>query len=117
MLVPVAVVGRVAVAVVRVVDVIAVGDRHVAAAVGVLVRMLPMGLVILGFALVHMVVVKRVKVAVVRVVDVIAVGNGNVAAAGTMGMGMVCVDCHRGPSWECVMASFTMWLTWASTSW
>ncbi len=78
--VPVAFVGRVAVAVVQVVDVVAVRYARVPAALAVpvvvaLVRGVPRGL-----ALVPVAAVRAVQMAVVRVVDVVAVGYLGVPA-------------------------------------
>ena len=80
-LVVVAVMGGVPVAVVHVVDMVAVRDRDVAAAflVGVLVTV--MRVVRCGLALVVVAVVRGMQVPVVHIVDVITVGYRDVAAA------------------------------------
>lgn len=88
MIVVVAVVRGVPVSVVDVVDVIAVWDRHVAAAVtmgvvGVLVRNVRRGL-----ALVPVPLVVAVQVSVVDVVDMVAVRHHDVAAAIAVGVGV-----------------------------
>ena len=99
MLVPVAVVEGVAVAVVDVVDVIAVGNGLVAAARTVLmICVIVVHDVLGGNALVPVAVVLAVCVAVVDVVDVIAVGDRLVTAVGAVGVGVVVMlrarECH-----------------------
>ncbi len=112
MIVPVAFVGGVAVPVVDVVDVVAVGDGDMSAAfaVGVVVSRV-LG-VALGGALVEVPVVGGVQVPVVDVVDVVAVGNGDMPAALTVDVGVVGVLDVCGGHWcsscECRMASLTM---------
>ncbi|GAU70894.1 hypothetical protein SSP35_23_00840 [Streptomyces sp. NBRC 110611] len=69
------------VAVVHVVDVIAMGHRDVAAAFPVRVVVTGVLFVAARFALVHMVLVAPVQMAVVHVVDVIAVRDCYMAAA------------------------------------
>ncbi|MCP2320499.1 hypothetical protein APR12_005881 [Nocardia amikacinitolerans] len=81
MFVVVAVVGRVAVAVVDVVDVVAMGDGDVAAALTVLVVVCGALGVAGGLAFVEVAFVGAVQVAVVDVVDVVAVRDGDMAAA------------------------------------
>jgi hypothetical protein len=119
--VPVTVVGGVTVPVVDVVDVVLVGHGDVAAALPVDVVMIRMLGVILGRALVEMPIVSGMQMTVVDIIDVIAVGDGDVATTvavnvGVVGMFEVSVR-HRCSSWECRMASLTMWPTWASASW
>lgn len=80
------VVGGVAVAVVDVVDVVAVGNGDVAAAFTVHVVVVRGFGVTGGFAFVEVAVVGAVQVAVVDVVDVIAVRDGDMAAALAVGM-------------------------------
>jgi len=80
-LVVVAVVCRVPMAVVHVVDVVAVRDRYVAAALGVRVLVAVVRGVVGRLALVDVAVVVAVQMPVVHVVDVVAVRNGDVAAA------------------------------------
>ena len=112
MVVPVAFVGGVAVPVVDVVDVVAVGDGDMSTAfpVGVIVSRV-LG-VTLGGALVEMPLMGSVKVPVVDVVDMVAVGDGDMPAAVTVDMGVVGVlevsSAHGCSSWECLMASLTM---------
>jgi len=119
--VPVAFVKGVPVTVVDVVDVIVVGDGDVAAAFAVGVVVARMFGVAVGGALVEMVTVSGMQVPVVDVVDVVAVRDGDVAATLAMHMGVASVfdmgGGHGWSSWECRMASLTMWPTWASASW
>ena len=89
--VPVALMGGVAVAVVEVVHVIAVGDGNVAAALAVLVSVILMNVVLGGLALVPVAIVLTVDMTFVEVVGVVAVWEGNVAAIGAMGVGVVFV--------------------------
>ena len=85
MLVPVTVVGGMAMPVVQVVEMIAVRDRLVTAVRAVLVRVGDVHHVEdLGVALVPVAFVVVVGVAVVEVIDVIAVAHGDVAALGTV---------------------------------
>lgn len=121
MVVPVAFVGRVAVTVVDVIDVVIVGHGDVPTtfAVGVVVPgVLEVGA---GGALVEVPLVGRVQVPLVDIVDVVAVGDGDVAAAVTMYVSVPWVlevgRGHERSSWECLMVSLTMWPTWASASW
>jgi hypothetical protein len=82
--VPVSFVGGVAVAVVDVVDVIAMRDGDVTA-VGLVQVVVPVVDDVLGgFTLIHVVLVGAVHVPVVGVVDVVGVLEGYVAAAGTV---------------------------------
>jgi hypothetical protein len=110
--VPVVVVGGVAVPVVDVVDVIMVGDGDVAATVDMGVIVSDLFGVVFGSALVEVSVVSGVEVAVVDVVDVTPVRDGDmttavtvpVSVAGVFGMG----GGHGCSSCECRMASLTM---------
>jgi hypothetical protein len=86
MVVPVAVVLRVPVTVVDVVDVIAVGDGLVPAVLAVLVFVALVRGVGAGLALVPVAVVLRVQMPLVRVVDVVAVRHRRVAAALAVGV-------------------------------
>ncbi len=100
MFVVVIVVDRVPATVVDVVDVVAVRDGHVAAALAVLVSVgLVYGVLAAGLAFVEVSVVGLVQVPVVDIVDVIGVRDGHVAAALTVGVGvtfMLYVCCgHR----------------------
>jgi hypothetical protein len=110
--VPVAFVGGMAMPVVDVVDMVAMGDGDVPAAfpVGVIVSDV-LGVTLAG-ALVEVTVMSRVKVPVVDVVDMVAMGDGDVPAAVTVNMGVVRVlevgGGHRYSSWACRMASLTM---------
>ncbi len=88
MLVVVILVGRVAVPVVRIIDVITVGHGNVSAALAVRV-VVPVVRGVLGpLALVEMVVVRAVQMPVVRVVDVPLVRHGDMSAAFTVSMVM-----------------------------
>lgn len=91
MLVPVARVGGVTVAVVDVVDMVAMGDRLVAAAVAVLVRMVIVG-DMRKRVLVIVVVVGMVGMAVVDVVDVAFVLRAGVATIGSVLVSVVVVN-------------------------
>jgi hypothetical protein len=110
--VPVAFVEGMAVPVVDVVDVVAVGDGDVSTAFPVNVIVSRVLGVALGTALVEVSVVGGVKVPVVDVVDVVAVGDGHVAATISVNVhvvGVLGVDGgHRCSSWACRMASLTM---------
>ena len=87
MLVVVVAVSGVAVAVVHVVDVIAVGDGNVAAALPVGVVAMRFSLyVIVGLALVPVAFVLAVDVAIVYEVDVIAVRESDMSAAFAVGV-------------------------------
>jgi hypothetical protein len=110
--VPVPFVRGMAVPVVDVVDVVAVGDGDMSAAfpVGVIVSRV-LGVALDG-ALIEVPVVGGVKMPVVDVVDVVAVGDGDMSAAFPVDMGVVGVlevsSGHGCSSWECRMASLTM---------
>ncbi len=92
MVVPVALMGGVAVAVVQVVHVVAVRDRYVAAAFTMGVVGVRLGFNVLGgLALVPVAIMLTVNVALVEVVGVVTVREGNVAAIGAVGVGMVFV--------------------------
>ena len=84
--VPVALMGGVAVAVVEVVHVIAVGDGNVAAALAMLVSVILMNVVLGGLALVPVSLVLAVDVAIVYEVDVIAVRESDMSAAFAVGV-------------------------------
>ena len=88
-LAPVAVVRCVAVAVVDVVDVIAMRHRFVPAARTVLVIVIFVDHVLGWHALVPVAIVFAMGVAVVDVVDVIAVGDRFVSTVGAVGMGVI----------------------------
>ena len=90
-IVPVALVGGVAVAVMDVVHVVAVGDGDVATVRAVLVVVAFVDVVLLGLALVPVAFMLAVEVAVVDVVGVVAVGDGDVAAVGAVGVGVAFV--------------------------
>lgn len=83
-IVPVTVMGRVAVAVVDVVHVVSVGNGHVTAALAVRVIVTGVLAVRAGFALVRVPLVLAVQVAVVHVVDVTVVRDRHVTAALTV---------------------------------
>ena len=91
MLVPMAVVKCVAVAVVDVVDMVAVGNGLVTTARTVLVFVVLMGDVLFRYTFIPMAVVLAVGVTVVDVVDVVAVWHGFVATVWPMGVGVVVV--------------------------
>lgn len=82
-------VGGVAVAVVDVVDVVAVGDGDVPAAGAVFVGVGGVLDVCCGLALVEVTVVFAVQVTVVDVIDVILVRDGDVAAGGPVNVGVL----------------------------
>jgi len=98
-IVPVAVVGGMPMAVVRVIDMIIVRDSHVPATCTVDMVMSRMFRVFPTAALVRVVAMNDVEVAIVRVVGVIAVGNGYVPTAFTVDMGVGGMldmsGCHR----------------------
>jgi hypothetical protein len=99
-LVPVAVVSRVAMSVVDVVDVVAVGDRLVPAAVAMGVLVILVNDVLVIAALVPVPVVQAMGVSVVQIIGVVAVGYGHVPTAGAVDvivvrMGVV----GRGHAW------------------
>lgn len=90
--IPVTFVGGVAVAIVQVVNMIAVRDGNVAAALAMLVIVASV-LVVLGvLALVPVTLVLTVDVAIVEVVGVILVGESYVAAACAVDVGVLFVD-------------------------
>lgn len=94
MLVVVVAVRCVAVAIVDVVDVVAVGDGDVAAALAVDVASVVLsGDVLGGLALVPVTLVQAVDVALVDVVGVVAVLESNVAAVSAVGVGVSFVNC------------------------
>ena len=90
--VPVALMGGVAVAVVEVVHVIAVGEGTVAAALAMLVSVILMNVVLGGLALVPVSLVLAVDVAVVSEVGVIVVREGDVAAALAVSVGVLVMN-------------------------
>ena len=92
MIVPVSLVRGMAVAIVQVVNVIAVWNGNVAAALAVLVVMILVDVVLGGFALVPVAFVLAVDVAIVGVVGVVAVLEGNVAATFAVGVGMLVMN-------------------------
>lgn len=94
--IPVAFVGGVAVAIVQVVNMVAVGNRNVAAALTVLVVVVRMLVMFSALALVPVAFVLTVDVAIVEVVGVVAVWECDVAAALAVGVCVVFVDgvCH-----------------------
>jgi hypothetical protein len=87
--IPVAAVGGVAVAVVDVVDVVAMGYRDVSAAVAVLVGVALVFHVSLGLTLFGAPVPRLVQVTLVRVVDVVGVRYRDVSATRSMVVGDV----------------------------
>ena len=86
MIVPVSLVRGMAVAIVQVVNVIAVWNGNVAAALAVLVVMILVDVVLGGFALVPVAFVLAVDVAIVDEVGVVLVWESNVAAAFAVGV-------------------------------
>ena len=119
--VPVAGVGGVAVPVVHIVDVVVMGNGHVSATLAVRVVVSGVLAVDVGGALVDVALMHGVDVAVVGVVRVVAVSEGEMPAVLTVHVvviGMLGMRAGHGcTSWECRMASLTMWPTWASESW
>jgi hypothetical protein len=106
--VPVATVGRVTVAVVDVVNVVAVLDRLVPASLPVLVGVVIVDRVCGDLALVPMAVMESMSVTVVEVVGVVAVLHGDMATALAVLVRMVLVEsmfCH-GPRipYDCIDA-------------
>lgn len=89
MVVPVALMGRVAMAVVNVIDVPLMWHGHVPTARPVLVRMPLMDCMLCRLALVHMPLVHPMDVGVVDVVDVVAVRKCDVAAAFSVNVRMI----------------------------
>lgn len=119
MLVPMAVVGCMAVPVVQIVDVVAVGHGLVATTVAVDVIVAVVGHMSVGPALVPVAVVLAVGVAVVEVVGVLAVGHSDVTTAGGVAMLLVGVGLMGGGhrvflSLAWVTASAAMRATWSS---
>jgi hypothetical protein len=114
-LVPVPVVEGVTVAVMEVVDVVAVRNGFVAAARAVLVVTVVGVLGVHVAALVPVPVVQVMHVTVVEVVGVLAVGDRRVPATGAVLMGVVLVNGvgggHDDASSACRIASRTMWVT------
>lgn len=92
MVIPVALVCSVAVAIVQVVNVIAVRDGNVAAALAMLVIVASVLMVLGGLALVPVTLVLTVDVAVVEVVGVILVRESYVAAPCAVDVGVLFVD-------------------------
>ncbi|STC77683.1 Uncharacterised protein [Corynebacterium minutissimum] len=92
MIVPVSVVSGVAVAIVQVVDVIAVRNGDVAATFAVLVIVVLVNVVLGRLALVPVALVLAVDVAIVNVVGVISVLESDVAAAFTVVVGVLFMD-------------------------
>lgn len=117
-----AVVGEVAVLVVDVVDVVAVGHRFVPASVPVVMGVVVVRGVGPGHALVPVVVVAPVGMAVMEIIGVVVMGDRGVAASVPVavvvfGVSLVVGDGHRCVlSAEWVTASFTMWATCSSLS-
>ena len=93
MLVPVAIVGCVAVAIVDVIHVVIVRDGNVTAVWAMLVLVSFVRLVLVGLALIPVAVVLAVQVAIVHVVNVILMWNGNVTAVWAVLVGVLFVDC------------------------
>ena len=86
MFVVVAVVCGVAMAVVHVIDVVAVRNGDMPAALAVHMVMVVVGDVCRGFAFVVVVIVGAMHMAVVHIVDMVAVGDSNVAATRAVGV-------------------------------
>lgn len=91
-LAPVPIVQGVAMTVVDVVHVVAMGDSNVATAGAVLMIVVGVGAALGGFALVPVAVVLPVEVTVVNVVDVVTVRDGHVAAVRAVNVGVVFVS-------------------------
>lgn len=93
--VPVTVVLSMAVAVVDVVDVVAMGHRDMAALRAVLVSVAFMDCVAAGLALVHVVFAHAMQMTVVNVVDVVTVRHGDMAALKTVQVSVAGVSSRR----------------------
>lgn len=91
MFVVVAVVCGVAMAVVHVIDVVAVRNGDMSTALPVDMVMAFVGEVCRGFAFVVVVTMGAMHMAVVYIVDMIAVGDGNMAATRAVGVFMACM--------------------------
>lgn len=91
MIVPVAVVGRMAVPVMQVVDVTLMGHGHMATARAMLMVMFGVDRVLRLDALVHVVRVRAMDVAVVGVIGVVPVLEGDMATSVAVLMGMLYV--------------------------
>lgn len=107
MLVPVAIVGCVAVAIVDVIHVVIVRDGNVAAVWAMLVLVRFVRPVLVGLALIPVSVVLAVQVAVVHVINVIFVWNGDVTAVWAVLVGVIFVDCVSHFS-DILSASFSV---------
>lgn len=103
MLVVVVAVSCVSAAIVDVVDVVAMRDRHVATAIAVHMVVFRMHFMLAGgLAFVVVIVVPPMKVTVVQIIDVITVRDCNMSAAFAVDMRVIdvfVVDClsHRSP--------------------
>ena len=82
------------VAVVQIVDVVAVGDGDVSALGSVFVGVFGVSHALVGVALVPMVVVLVMTMTVVHVVDVVVVGDRDVTAIGSVNVRMAWVHGH-----------------------
>jgi hypothetical protein len=98
-LVPVAVVGGVAMAVVDVIGVITVLHRLVPTALAMGVQVVVMGHVDVGRALVPMLIVIAMSMAIVEIVGMVTVYNSDVTAAHAMDVRMIVV-CLVGIGWN-----------------
>lgn len=96
MIVPVVFVTGVAMAVVNVVDVLAMWNSHVSTARPVLVIVTLVHGVTRGLALVGMSLVKSVQLPVVRIVNVVGMGHGHMAATIAVLMGVPGVRDMKG---------------------
>lgn len=92
MLVPVIAVPRVQMTVVQIVDVVAMGNRRVAAVRSVLMGVFGVFDTRIGRTFVPMIVVLMVSVAVVDVVDVVVVNDSDMTTVGPVHVGMVVVS-------------------------
>ena len=107
MVVPVPVVGGVAVPVVQVVGVIVVWHGHVTALRPVVMVMSFMGRMLRVPAFVHVVIVDAVDMAVVRVIGVIAVRELEVAASLAVGVRVIGVRSVLNGIWHAVILPVT----------
>ncbi|OJH93599.1 hypothetical protein BKD74_08065 [Corynebacterium diphtheriae] len=92
MVIPVAVMQCVAVAIVNVVNVVAVRNCHMATVRAMLVLMVGVGVMLGGFTLIPVAVMLAVQVAVVNIVNVVAVRNCHMATVRAVLVGVVLVN-------------------------
>ncbi|OIS19349.1 hypothetical protein BHF95_03340 [Corynebacterium diphtheriae] len=92
MVIPVAVMQCVAVAIVNVVNVVAVRNCHMATVRAMLVLMVGVGVMLGGFTLIPVAVMRAVQVAIVNIVNVVAVRNCHMATVRAVLVGVVLVN-------------------------